>query len=216
MAENTEQFDPRAAMSLLELEDRHARRSLAFRDNLIYVIWGLCYLIGYLPLALATTPGAPLDVPDGLALAIFGVAVAIGLVASTREQVRASRGIRGNSALRGLMYGTTWWAGFLGIFGLGAALSRTGSAGAEAGVVVNGAAMMLVATMFMAGGAIWLDVRQYVLGAWIGLVTIVALLIGLPAYYWLLSLATGGGLLLAPVLHPPIERWYRRRGSGQS
>lgn len=204
-------MDPALAMRVIDDQTATTIEQIAYRDDRIYRVWGVAYLLGYLPLALSTGPSRLLDLPLGPVLAFFGVCIVGGVVLSVGESMRASRGVRGEVTLRGALYGLTWWLSFLVTAGVNYRLSKAGLSGDEYGLVINGVTMLVVSALFMAGGAVWHDVRQFVIGAWVAVAVTLALVLGLPAYYWIMCLLVGGGLLLASVLHHPVEAWATRR-----
>lgn len=204
-------FDARDAARVLQDQTDRAASGLAYPERLMYVVWGTAYLLGYLPMALSVGPDAVLDLPLWLALGALFVAIATGIALSIWISARASRGIRGSSATRGVLYGLSWWIAFLSVLGMSARVEALGVSQADGGVVINGTSMVIVATLFMAGGAIWLDLTQFVVGVVISLVTTVALFAGLPAYYWIMTFGVGGMLLVAAALHRPLQGPLQRR-----
>ncbi len=195
-------FDPQEALRVLD--DQTASSAVTFRypDHASYLLWGSLYLLGYLPLAFSRGPGALLPgLPLSLALGWFFVSLAIGIACSILIAIRHTRGLRGASSRQGMFYGYSWWLAFTGIAGLGYRLGELGVVdGDQTGIIVNGVSMILVGVLFMSGGAIWTDTTQFSIGAAICVLTTVALVLGLPAYYWVMSLVVGGGLLAVGVV----------------
>jgi len=73
----------------------------------------------------------------------------------------------------------------------------------------SGSAVVLVGVLYLAGGALWQDRFQYGLGVWMLLTGAGSVWAGVPGNYAVLSLAGGGGLLLAAgyfTLRPPRAR----------
>ena len=66
---------------------------------------------------------------------------------------------------------------------------------------------LLVAALYMAGGAMWTDRAQFALGAWIALSTVVAAAVGPPGLLLVMSLAGGGGMLVAAAVGGDAARW---------
>jgi hypothetical protein len=56
---------------------------------------------------------------------------------------------------------------------------------------------LVVGILYLVGGALWQDRVQYGLGAWILAASAAGALAGSPAVYLVMSLAGGGGFLLA-------------------
>ena len=193
-------------MRILSDQDERSATAFAYPDRAMLLVWGIAYLLGYLPLALSAGEDALLDLPLWFALGSLFAAIVIGIALSISVSVRYSRGVRGDSARKGMLYGFAWWFSFLGIAGLGRRLGDLNIDGDQSGIIINGASMMLVAAMFMAGGAIWLDTTQFVVGVAISLATAIALFMGLPAYYWIMMFGVGGTLLLAAAAHGRIGK----------
>lgn len=199
-------FDPAEALRVMQDQDARVEKQFGNPDRAMYLIWGLAYLVGYLPLALSRGDDPLVEIPIGVALAIFAVSIGAGVVAAVVLGVRATRGTRGESSRRGMLYGFSWFFSFMCIAGLSIQLGRSGADPEITGLIVNGASMAVVAALLMAGGVIWMDVSQFVVGAAIALITLVALVVGLPAYWWIMCLGAGGLLLLAALFHRPLRR----------
>ena len=206
MDENEAPFDPRQALQLIDSQGATARMELAYPEHQALLCWGLIYLIGYLPLALSFGPGRVLDLPIWLSLGFFYACLVVGIGTSIAITARHTRGLRGSSSRQGTFYGISWCLGFLGVAALSTRLGRLDITPEERGLIINGAAMIVVALLMMAGGAIWNDKTQFVIGAFIAGVTAVAQVLGYPSYYWIMSLVIGGGLIAAAGY-----TWSRRR-----
>ena len=193
-------------MRILSEQDERSATAFTYPDRVVLLVWGIAYLLGHLPLALSAGDDALVDLPLWFALGSLFAAIGVGIAISIGLSVRYSRGIQGDSARKGMLYGFAWWFAFLGIAGLARRLGDLDIEGDQSGMLINGAAMMLVAAMFMAGGAIWLDTTQFVVGVAISLATAVALFVGLPAYYWIMAFGVGGVLLLAAAAHGRIGK----------
>ncbi len=93
---------------------------------------------------------------------------------------------------------------------LNIALGRLG-VGDDVALTVNSIVpALLVAALYMAGGAMWNDRAQFALGAWIAVSTVVAAAAGPPGLLLVMSLAGGGGMLAAAA--GPHARGGRRTG----
>lgn len=179
--EGVRPFAPQEALEVCDAQTARARSEFRFKDNLLYAVWGGCYLLGHLPLAVSVGTTPLLVVPLAVALGILFAFLVAGIVVSAWLTARATRGTRGATSTQARMYGLAWGLSFLGVFGVGQRLGSSALAPDEAGMVVNGVAMMLTSALFMAGGAIWRDIRQFAVGFWMSAVTTLALVLGLPA-----------------------------------
>jgi len=166
----------------LALVDDHRHRTvqaLAIDPRVLYGVWGVAWGAGFA--AFWVTAGGPQGgyrTLPGWVGAVFGVVMVTAVVVTAAHVGRATRGLRGVSAQVGATYGCAWWLGFAGFTALLVALAR---AGASEQVLA----------------AIWRDRVQYGLGGWIVVVTAAGALTGVPGLYLVMSLAGGGGFLLA-------------------
>ncbi len=214
-AESEALVDPASALRIIREQSSVSAERLGHSQPAGYLVWGAAYLVGYLLLALAVGPAAPGLVSVGAAYAGFSACIGAAAVHSILMGIRMGRGIRGTTARRGMRYGYAWWFAFLPVFALTRALERTGLDSVSAGVLVNSAAILVVACLFLGAGVAWDDTVQFVVGAIMAAGVTVALAVGLPAYYWIMSVGIGGMLLLVGLLHRPLRRLLgdrRRRG----
>jgi hypothetical protein len=105
-----------------------------------------------------------------------------------------------------MLYGWAWTVSLIAAFGLSIRVHASGVESPASGLLVNGIFVLVVAVLFMAGGAIWEDWAQFVIGVLVSVMLTVALIAGLPAYYWIMSLGIGGLLLLAGLFHREAAR----------
>ncbi len=200
-------------MRVLADQAATAERQLAYPDHVMYLVWGAVYALGYLPLALSRGEWAVVDLPLGVALGTFFACLITGIGLSIWIGSRFARGLRGVGARQGLLYGLSWWLAFLGVAGVSSRLSQMGVEGDDMGLLINGVSMLLVGVLFMAGGVVWSDRTQFTIGAAVCGATTIALVAGLPVYYWVMSVLVGGGLFLVglvlAVRHPPRQQGTR-------
>lgn len=185
----------------LALVDDHRHRTvqaLTIDPRVLYGVWGAAWGVGFA--AIWVTAGGPQGAyrtPPGWVGAMFGVVIVTAGVVTAVHVGRATRGVRGVSAQVGAMYGCAWWLGFAGFTALLVALARAGASEQVLAVFAPAASCLLVGVLYLAGGAVWRDRVQYGLGGWIVVVTAVGALTGLPGLYLVMSVAGGGGFLLA-------------------
>lgn len=194
------------ALRVIDEQTAVTAENIGYNDRAAYLVWGFAYLLGYLPLALSVGPSAVLTVPSGAVLAFFAFCIAVGVVYSAVAGARMSRGMRGTSQVRGMLYGWAWTVSLIAAFGLSIRVHASGVESPASGLLVNGIFVLVVAVLFMAGGAIWDDWAQFVIGVLVSVMLTVALIAGLPAYYWIMSLGIGGLLLLAGLFHRQAAR----------
>lgn len=171
---------------MLREQTAEAEHTLTFPSHLMYVLWGAVYAVGYLPLALSRGAWAVAAIPLGLAIGVFFACLAAGVAASAIVSARHGRGLRGAGSRQGALYGLTWALAFTGVFAISIRIGRLGLDGDAAGILINGVALLLVGVIFMGGGLAWQDDTQFRIGAVLCAVVTIALVTGLPAYYWIL------------------------------
>jgi hypothetical protein len=203
--------DPPAPAAVADLvRDQRARVAAAtvVDGRLLFVAWGLAWLIGYGMLWVSADGRAGL--PLGVAVATFFALLIAAGVTTAVHVARRTSGIRGTSSTQSAMFGWAWFAVFMGQAVLNIALGRLGASD-DVSVTVNSIVpALLVAALYMAGGAMWNDRTQFALGAWIALSTLVAAAAGPPGLLLVMSLAGGGGMLVAAVVGSRLRGGRRR------
>ena len=126
----------------------------------------------------------------GVAAVIMGVAVLAGVVVSTVLGVRSGRGRRGPSMVSGALYGWTWTVSYAALVAVNLSIMGRGLPDDAVPSLWIGSMMLLAGALSMAGGAMFRDIGQYVLGIWLLLVGIACVLVG--ADYQALAIAVGG------------------------
>jgi hypothetical protein len=188
--------DPQAMLGLLESERIRAARALDPDPRLIYGSWGTAWVVGFLLLWSAVRDG-PLDLPLGLAGALFAACL-LGAAAVTVVHIgRRSAGIRGVSSRVGAMYGWAWFLAFACLTVVMTGAERAGLPDATLGLLWSTLSGLVVGTLYLAGGALWQDAVQYGLGLWILVASAAGSLAGYPGAYLTMAVGGGGGLLLA-------------------
>jgi hypothetical protein len=79
----------------------------------------------------------------------------------------------------GAMYGWTCSLSFCALAGVNSSIMRLGLSPEVVAALWAGSSMLLAGTLSMAGGAIWRDTAQYVLGIWLLLVGFGCVLAGI-------------------------------------
>ncbi|MFV0251881.1 MAG: hypothetical protein ACK5H2_00910 [Beutenbergiaceae bacterium] len=196
--------DAAAMLAVIRAEQERTRAATAVSSTLLFGVWGLALLLGYLVLNLGYDPDT--FTPRPLAFAGFGVLL-IGAIAFTIVHiVRKSIGIRGRNAAAGAMFGTAWFVGFIMLQLIFNGVARAGAEPIVISILANTGSLLIVAVLYMAGAAIFSEWRMFVLGIWLAAVGGAAALMSLPDSYLLLAFAGGGGFLLTAVITQIVRR----------
>jgi len=166
--------------------------------RLTYWPWGFAWFVGFGLLYLRFGPDlkVTVDMPEWLPLAVLYALMLVAFVISGIAGARSSRQIVGESNRRGLRYGLAW---FLGFDMLVALAVKVGNYLPEdqRGLLWAGGSVAVVAILYLAGAAIWLDASMFVLGLWLSVVNIGGIIAGPGWHSLVICLGGGGGLIVA-------------------
>jgi len=185
------------SLALIESQQKEVYRRLWVNVALFYGPWGAAYLLGFGSVFLTYPSALPLRLPAGVAGVITGVLFATAVVVSVVAGSRASRGLRGPSQQAAAMYGWSWVLGFGTLMAVNLGVTKLGLSADAATLLWSGSSLLLVGVLYLAGGALWQDRFQYGLGVWMLVTGAASVLAGVPGNFAVVSLAGGGGLLLA-------------------
>lgn len=194
-----------AALALIEAQQARVVTELDVDARLLYGAWGTAWLLGFGALAAASGVDPLLPVGRGVALVALFVLLAGAMVLTGVQVARATRGVRGPSGTSGAMYGGAWLLAFASLPVVMAGVERIGAPTQVLDLLWTTLPCLLVGALYVMGAAVWQDKLQFGLGAWIIVVTGLGSLAGLPAMYVVMSLAGGGGFLVAAL-------WFAIRG----
>lgn len=187
-------FDPRAAFASITATEDRTRKSIGPNVATLYFVWAAAYLLGYGLLQCSTAGWIPLSFTTAL---LIGAAILLAAIAfSAWAGIRSGQQVRGDSRFAGMAYGMSWMAGFatLAVFSIAINTLLPDAERVTTGWLINAAAIMIVAIMYMAGAAIFQDKPMFVLGSCFTVVNIAGLLAG-PTLFMVIF-AVAGPLLL--------------------
>lgn len=196
-------LDPAESLRIIAAQQDKVR-STEVDGRVLFGLWGAAWLVGYLALYLTangtlgggrTTPEGVLT-PSPLAYSVFALLIAGAMAATIVYSIRAGTGVQGVTARTGVMYGWSWCIGFIGMSVIIGGLAKAGASDEVIVLAANALACLVVGIMYLAGGALWQDTRQYVLGIWIIAVAAVALYVGLPNTFLVMAVLGGGGFFV--------------------
>ncbi|MFY1705482.1 transporter [Micromonospora sp. WMMA1923] len=199
--------DPAAALRLIREQQATAARRLEPDPRAYYWPWGLAWLIGFGLFFLRFSPNGRVlvDLPAWLPLTVLFVLLGAAGIVSGVASARAYGDVTGDSARRGAWYGWSWFLGFLTVFAVAGRVSD--SLPPElTGLLWSALSVGLTGVLHMAGGAVWLDRRLFLLGVWITVLNVLGSVAGPGWHALVVAVAGGGGMILAGLLG-----WLRQR-----
>ncbi len=190
-------LSPAETLALIEAQRRVVARSLYVDPALILGAWGVAWLVGGGAVYLAAHGWLGTVASNWLAGAIAGVLFAAAALVSFGEQVRRGRGVAGPSRRVAAVYGWSWLLAFAGVSALNLALQQQGLPTHLAPLLWTGTSLLAVGLLYLAGGMLWGSRLQYGLGLWVLATGAGSVAAGFPGNFAVLSLAGGGGFLVA-------------------
>ena len=213
-AENpADPLDLRSALRVVQAAEHSARRSLDGNTALVYLIWGVTWIVGYGSLWAAQQELLPLE--PAAALVILGAVLAAATLTTVIIFARSSTGVRGQSAFQGRMYGIAWALGFTVMGALSSQIGRAVDDFWLRGLLINSIAVLIVGLLYICGGTIFHDKAQSFLGIWLLLVTVAALAAG-PQWFLAVFLFLGATGLLAGAVVETLRTRRQRNGSAHA
>lgn len=203
-------LSPADSLALIDTQHDETLRRLRVDPVPIVGAWGLAWLAGFGAVYLASSDGPGPYLPAWAASVLLVVLFSGAIVLSVGEGVRGGRGVEGPSRRVGAMYGWSWALALAGLFAVNRGLAHQGLPADLRPLVWSGTSLLVVGLLYLATGIVWRDPVQYGLGAWTLLVGAGSVSAGVPANFAVLSLAGGGGFLVAAVLLHARRRPSRR------
>jgi hypothetical protein len=203
-------LSPEETLALIEAQRGKAARSFYVDPALILGAWGVAWLIGFGAIYLAANGWLGTVMPTWVAGVIAGVLFAAATLVSFGEQVRRGRGVQGPSRRIAAMYGWSWLLAFVGLFALDLALEHQGLPSDLAPLLWTGSSLLAVGLLYLAGGMLWDDRLQYGLGVWVLVTGAGSVAAGVYGNFAVLSLAGGGGFLVAAAV-ARVRGWRSER-----
>ncbi|GII00286.1 hypothetical protein [Planobispora takensis] len=197
--DNDEQaLSPEEMLRLIEQQETATVSRLAPNPVPHYLAWGVAWFVGFgaffLRDGLSGTPY--LAIPLGVTLALLFGLMALAMVVSAMTMWQLGSPVRGASQQRGTMYGFSWAFGFLAMWMIGVRFGPSLPI-PEQGLLWSSLSMMVVAVLYMAGGAVWLVRPMFVLGAGVAVLNAVGTAAGPGWHALLMSVGAGGGSIIA-------------------
>ncbi|WP_167040701.1 hypothetical protein [Salinibacterium sp. ZJ454] len=203
-----EPLDPAAMLALLERQQRAVGLAYLKPVTVLYAVWGVAWLVGFLLLWLADALGL---LPLPVAGAIFGALIVCSIVASALVGIRMGRGIRGTSNFQGAVYGISWslLGGAFAVLGMG--LLQNGMSQELAALYFPSAYALMAGAMYLTGAALWNERSQLVLGIVLLVIGALSPFFGNPNNNLVMAIGGGGAFLVASAVTFGRIRSERRR-----
>jgi hypothetical protein len=100
------------------------------------------------------------------------------------------------------MYGWSWGISFAAMCLIDIRITKLLPEGSDlVPLLWSGTSLLLTGALYLAGGMLWQDLRQYFLGGWIIVCGGASVLVGVPGNFLVLSLAGGGGFAVAALVY---------------
>lgn len=196
---------PTAADALATIDEAQQRTVRSLRPSPLgmFAPWGVGYLVGFGGVWLAARG----MLPDAVVPVLLTVAGVVPVVSTGITLGRSNRGLAGTSRRIGALYGWAWVLGFAALCAINLRLTALGVPDPTLSLIWSGSALLVVGLLYLAGGALWNHVPQYVLGVWTLVTAVATVYVGYPANFLVLALAGGGGFVVLGVwLHVRARR----------
>ena len=181
-----------------------ARKELVISTPLVYLAWGLVWLVGYGAMWLSVRGQHPYTGPSGVSMAavfvLAGFAVAAVLVIANK----AAAGIGGRSVRHRRIIGATWAIGYLSLLIVAPAISSSVSTRTLAFISFAGP-VLLVGLVYILAAALGRNRQAFVLGAWLVIVGIGCAWLAPATILAACAVAGGGAFLLTAVIETRLR-----------
>ncbi|SDJ66860.1 hypothetical protein SAMN04487820_101167 [Actinopolyspora mzabensis] len=188
---------PAEMLAITERQQQRAERALDINPGLLFGVWGAAWVLGFGELYLTIGDEPVLLVPLWQALGIFFGCLGVAGFITVWHLANSLRGLRGPTQKSGAMHGWSWALAFLGLGTLIAATSRMGISDDGYAMLWASGSGLLVGLLYLSGGALTGSWTQYCVGLWILAINAAGAFTGIPNHYLVMSLAGGGGFLVA-------------------
>ncbi|SDP16467.1 hypothetical protein SAMN04487905_102228 [Actinopolyspora xinjiangensis] len=188
---------PAEMLAITEQQQQRAERALDVSPGLLFGVWGAAWCLGFGELYLTIGDDPVLAVSLWYALGIFFGCLGVAGVITVWHLASSLRGLRGPSQKSGAMHGWSWMLGFVALGAMIAATSRLGIPEDVYAMLWTSGSGLLVGVLYLSGGALTGSWTQYGVGLWILAINAAGAFTGIPNHYLVMSLAGGGGFLVA-------------------
>ena len=198
MAEDQD-MSAREAAAIVQDARARARRELVISAPVVYMAWGLVWLVGYGAMWLSGRGQHPYRGPSGVSIAAVFVLAGFAAAAVLVVARRATAGIGGQSARYRRIIVAAWATGYLILLVVQAAISGSASARELAFAGLAGP-LLLAGLTYILASVLGRDRPAFALGAWLVIVGAACAWLAPAAVLATCALAGGGAFLLLAVI----------------
>lgn len=201
-------LDPQGAAVILQQARDRARRELAVRRPVLFLIWGVVVFVGYGAMWLSVRGQHPYHGPawPTLLLAFLLFVTAAGASANVLD--RAASGIGGRSELQRGIFALAVMAGFAALEIEKQALATAGASRPVTALFGQAIPLLAAGLVLLASSATAtrLDWPRLVIGGWLLAVAAGGAWAGVVSSLAVYALAGGAGIALMAVIEPALRR----------
>ncbi|WSE35416.1 hypothetical protein VSH64_45745 [Amycolatopsis rhabdoformis] len=195
------------SLNLIARQNERTRRELGAGPARLLGVWAFTWLVGWGLVFFSNDFHARPLMPGWVAGIVVAVLFVAAIAYSAYYGSRISRGIRGPSRRTGAMYGWAWMIAYAGLALVNVRVMQTGRLDPHTiSLLWSGTSLLLTGVLYLTAGMLWQDKLQYGFGVWIIVCGGASVFAGVPGNFLVLSLAGGGGFLVASLVYFVRER----------
>jgi hypothetical protein len=201
-------LDPQGAAVILQQARDRARRELAVRRPVLFLIWGVVVFVGYGAMWLSVRGQYPYHGPAWQALLLAFLLFVAAAGASANVVDRAASGIGGRSELQRGIFALAVLAGFAALEIEKQALTTAGASRPVTALFGQAIPLLVAGLVLLASSATAtrLDWPRLVIGCWLLAVAAGGAWAGVVSSLAVYALAGGAGIALMAVIEPVLRR----------
>jgi hypothetical protein len=192
------------AAAVLQDARARARKGLVISAPVVYVAWGLVWLLGYGAMWLSVRGQHPYTGPSGVSIAAVFVLAGFAVAAVLVVAGKAAAGIGGRSVRHRRIIGSTWATGYLALLIVAPAISNSVSTRTLAFISFAGP-VLLAGLTYLLAAALGRYRPALALGAWLVIVGTSCAWLAPATLLATCALAGGGAFLLTAVIETRLR-----------
>jgi hypothetical protein len=205
-ADDDSGLDARSAAAIMRDAGRLAKSELTVNSPLLFLSWGLVYLLGYGAVWLGVRGQHPYQAPAGWSLGVIAGLVLIASIVTASVLDRATAGVGGESSRRRRIAFMSMAIGWIAVIALAIGLKSAGVSASTVGVIGASGPILVAGLVFAGTGLTWKQWPDFGLGAWLIALTVGGAFAGAAGAWGIDAVAAGVGYLAAGA----ITGWLAR------